>query len=116
MHAVNRCGRSPVVKGVPVQTSTASRVDYLRTGEAEALQLEILQAHEGMKACFREMELVLALPELDASALTSVRLKLASIRLTRGPLITRVADVLAGKVTDEEHERLEQLRTSHQRL
>jgi len=62
------------------------------------------------------MEDVLAKPAFDAHALTSVRLKLAGLRLTRGPLIMRVAQALAGKVTEKEAETLVELRLSHQRL
>lgn len=92
------------------------RVDYLRLSEADALQREIEQAHQSLQSCFREMEQVLARPSFDAGALTSIRLKLAGIRLTRGPLITRVGDVLAGNVSREEEAMLEDLRSSHQRL
>lgn len=90
--------------------------DHLRPGEADALQLEIRQAHESMQSCFREMDKILASPDLDATALTSVRLKLAGIRLTRGPLISRLANILSGKVTAEEQAMLDDLRASHQRL
>jgi hypothetical protein len=62
------------------------------------------------------MEQVLARPEFDATALTSVRLKLAGLRLTRGPLIMKVAMALAGKVTAQEAAVLAELRTSHQEL
>ena len=62
------------------------------------------------------MEAVLAKPAFDASALTSVRLKLAGLRLTRGPLIMRVAQALVGKVTEKEAETLAELQLSHQRL
>jgi len=99
-----------------VQIAAVKRVDDLQSPEVSALQREISQAHDLMHCCFREMEKILAMPELDASALTSVRLKLAGIRLTRGPLITRVADALANKVTEDEQAMLEELRFSHQRL
>ena len=96
---------------------TAVNHDYsLRSNEVAALQQEIRHAHDSLQSCFREMETVLARPSFDASALTSVRLKLASLRLTRGPLIMRVAQALAGKVTREEAEMLAQLRVSHQQL
>ncbi len=94
----------------------AKQVNSLRSSEASSLLREIEQAHQSMQSCFREMEQVLARPTFDAGALTSVRLKLAGIRLTRGPLITRVADVLAGNVTQQEDAMLEELRSSHQRL
>jgi len=92
------------------------RVENLRSREANTLQREIEQAHESLRSCFREMEQVLARPKLDAGALTSVRLKLAGLRLTRGPLITRVGDALSGSVTTEEEVLLEELKASHQRL
>lgn len=92
------------------------RVENLRSREANTLQREIEQAHESLRSCFREMEQVLARPKLDAGALTSVRLKLAGLRLTRGPLITRVGDALSGSVTTEEAVMLEDLKASHQRL
>ena len=92
------------------------RVENLRSREAKTLQREIEQAHESLRSCFREMEQVLARPRLDAGALTSVRLKLAGLRLTRGPLITRVGDALSGSVTTEEEVLLEDLKASHQRL
>ena len=62
------------------------------------------------------MDQILSKREFDAAALTSVRLKLAGIRLTRGPLISKVADFLAGKVTVQEQAMLAELRGSHQRL
>jgi len=92
------------------------RVESLRSREANTLQREIEQAHESLRSCFREMDQVLARPKLDAGALTSVRLKLAGLRLTRGPLITRVGDALSGSVTTEEEVMLEDLKASHQRL
>lgn len=92
------------------------RVESLRSREANTLQREIEQAHESLRSCFREMDQVLARPKLDAGALTSVRLKLAGLRLTRGPLITRVGDALSGSVTTEEEVLLEDLKASHQRL
>ena len=83
-----------------MQHSVVKKSESLRACEANALQHEIREAHGAMQSCFREMERVLASSSFDAGALTSVRLKLASIRLTRGPLIMRVAEVLAGNVTD----------------
>ena len=104
------------MKALLVPSIAAKRVTSLRSSEANALLGEIEQTHETLRTCFREMEQVLAHPNLDAAALTSMRLKLAGIRLTRGPLITRVADVLAGNVTQDEQAMLEELRSSHQRL
>lgn len=91
-------------------------VNRNRANEANALLCELREAEESLETCFGELERVLDRPHLDGSALTSVRLKLAGIRLTRGPLITRVADLLAGQVTQAEEAVLEQLRASHHGL
>lgn len=99
-----------------MQHAAVNQADHLPSSEAEALQSEIRQAHESLQSCFKEMERILANAELDATALTSVRLKLAGIRLTRGPLISKVANALAGKTTAQEQAMLEELRSSHQRL
>jgi hypothetical protein len=69
-----------------------------------------------LNACLVELEEVLAQPSLDAGALTSVRLKLAGIRLTRGPLIARISDFLASHVSQAEQAALDDLRNSHQRI
>ncbi|MEA3058096.1 MAG: hypothetical protein QOF34_911 [Sphingomonadales bacterium] len=104
------------VKGVPVPSVALNRASYLQAGQVSSLQFEIHQAHESLQTCFLEMEQILARPNLDAGALTSVRLKLAGLRLTRGPLIIRVAQALAGKIMPDEAAMLEELRCSHQRL
>ncbi|HJU77040.1 MAG TPA: hypothetical protein VJ597_03820 [Sphingomicrobium sp.] len=93
-----------------------NHTDSAPAGDAASLESEICEAHASLQSCFREMEEVLARPEFDATALTSVRLKLAGLRLTRGPLITKVAMALVGKVTEQEAAVLEELRTSHQEL
>jgi hypothetical protein len=99
-----------------VQHAATQRVDDRAAGEAKAVLQELRQAAESLQRCFDELELVLSKPALDAGALTSVRLKLAGIRLTRGPLITRISDLLAGRVSPDEQAMLEQLRTSHHSL
>jgi hypothetical protein len=105
-----------VLIGVPVPNAAAKRVDRLHLAEAKAVLAELRQAQQSLQACFGELENVLAKPVPDAGALTSVRLKLAGIRLTRGPLIARVSDLLSGRVTPAEQATLEQLRSSHHRL
>lgn len=96
--------------------AAACRVDRPPIAEAKAVLAELRQAQQSLQACFAELEKVLTRPVPDAGALTSVRLKLAGIRLTRGPLITRVSDLLSGRVTPAEEATLEQLRLSHHRL
>jgi len=96
-----------------------STVKKLADGQFDlgsVLLSEIDEATTTLNACLAELEDVLARPEFETSALTSVRLRLAGIRLTRGPLITRMADFLAGRVTEAEQAALDDLRTSHQRI
>lgn len=99
-----------------MQDAGAKRVDHLRTSGADALLLELRQAHASTQSCFREMDQILAKREFDATGLTSVRLKLAGIRLSRGPLINKVVEFLSGKVTPQEEAMLTEFRSSHQRL
>jgi hypothetical protein len=84
--------------------------------EANALSRDLREAHQSLQACFDELEKILALPALDPGALTSVRLKLAGFRLTRGPLIARVSDLLSGSLSATEEAMLEQLHASHYAL
>lgn len=77
---------------------------------------ELREAHESLEACFRELDAVLDQPAFDAGALVSVRLRLAGLRLTRGPLITKLSDFLVGNVGPAEEGMLAELRASHVRL
>ena len=70
--------------------------------EAHAHLREIREVHEALQVCFSDLEKVLSARALNPGALTSVRLKLAGIRLSRGPLITRIATLLQGNVTEAE--------------
>lgn len=99
-----------------MQSPAANQTDCPQSSGALSLERDIREAHETLRACFREMEEVLARPDFDPTALTTVRLKLAGVRLTRGPLIARVAAALAAKVTNEEAAVLAELRSSHQSL
>lgn len=90
--------------------------DHAQMREANALLRDMREAHQSLQACFDELEKVLARPALDQGALTSVRLKLAGFRLTRGPLITRVSDLLAGSLSATEEAMMEELHASHYRL
>lgn len=97
-------------------TAAARRIDRPPLTEAKALLSELRQAHQSLQSCFGELDKILARPILDAGALTSVRLKLAGIRLTRGPLIAKVSELLSTRVNAAEAATLEQLRSSHHRL
>lgn len=99
-----------------MSSALAKKVEESQTSAAEELQRELGDAHKLLRGCFEEMETLLAQPVLYASALTSVRLKLASLRLTRGSLVMRIGKVLAGSMTESEAMMIEQLRTSHHDL
>ena len=95
---------------------TLTKLDDRRFNLASILLREIDEATSTLNACLGELEEVLARPEFQASALTSVRLRLAGIRLTRGPLIARLSDFLAGRVSEADQAALDDLRASHQRM
>lgn len=99
-----------------MRPNASAKLDDSEFNLASALLREINEASSTLKACLAELDEVLAQPALDASALTSVRLKLAGIRLTRGPLIMRLSDFLASRVTATERAALDELRMSHQRI
>lgn len=84
--------------------------------EAETLLRELHETAESLQPCLSELEKVLSKPALDPGALTSVRLKLAGLRLTRGPLINKVSELLSGKVTDAEERILRELKALHHRI
>ena len=84
--------------------------------DAKALLRDLQEASCALRGHLEELEKILNAPVPNASALTSVRLKLAALRLTRGPLLGRVQQVLAGRVTVSEEATLEELRSSHCRL
>lgn len=94
-------------------TALSKHFDNHRAKEASALLSELRDTHDKLRSCFRELDKVLAEPTFDACALVSVRLKLAGLRMTRGPLITKLSDFLVGNVTPAEEGMLAELRSSH---
>jgi len=94
-------------------TALSRHFDHQRGKEAIALLGELRDAHDSLQACLRELDKVLAQPMFDATALVSVRLRLAGLRLTRGPLITKLSDFLVGNVSPREEGMLAELRSSH---
>ena len=94
--------------------TTLKPADSERFDPASALLRDIDEATKTLNACLAELDEVLAQSSFNAGALTSVRLRLAGIRLTRGPLITRISDFLASHVSQTERAALEDLRKSHQ--
>lgn len=96
--------------------ANAAAVKLNQSVEARALLSEVQEAHRNLQTSLSELERVISQPELNSAALTSVRLKIASMRLTRGALIKKVAELLAGRVTDSEAMLVSELRSSHSAL
>lgn len=63
-----------------------------------------------------QLQQLLDQPTPDLSRLTTVRLRLAHLRLSRGPLMDKICRCLAGKVGVSEETDLQQLRLAHQKL
>ena len=96
-----------------MRTALSKHFSGERAKDAAALLSELREAHDALTACFRELNKILAEPGFDAGALMSVRLRLAGLRLTRGPLITKLSEFLVGNVTPKEEGMLAELRSSH---
>lgn len=84
--------------------------------QGETLLVELQSAYEILFACVNELDGVLDRSVPDLARLTTVRLKLAKLRLDRGPLMAKISTFLTGKVTAAEEKLLQQLRSTHQRL
>lgn len=87
-----------------------------RLGPGPALMLELQTAHDELRRCLAELTDVLDLPEPNRARLTSVRLKIATLRLARGPLVGKIAACLDGKPNSSETELLRRLRTEHDEM
>lgn len=78
----------------------------LRTGArlapGPALMLELQTAYDELRRCIAELTDVLDLPEPNRARLTSVRLKIATLRLARGPLVGKIAACVVGKANSSE--------------
>lgn len=80
------------------------------------LRVEFDAAHRALTACTEELHQVLAQQKPDRARLTSVRLKLAQLRLVHGPLIGKIAVFIATQCTPAQTEKLTELRISHEKL
>jgi len=94
----------------PVRTTGA------RLAPGPALMLELQTAYDDLRRCIAELTDVLDLPEPNRARLTSVRLKIATLRLARGPLVGKIAACLDRKTDSSETELLRRLRTEHDEL
>lgn len=81
-----------------------------------ALLVELENAYDELRRCMKELYDVLDQQGLDRARLTSVRLKIAQIRLARGPLVGRITVCLADKVNPSEAAALQELRANHDQM
>lgn len=87
-----------------------------RLAPGPALMLELQTAYDELRRCIAELTDVLDLPEPNRARLTSVRLKIATLRLARGPLVGKIAACLDGKTNSSEAELLRRLRAEHDEM
>ena len=83
---------------------------------AAELLAEVQSAHEELLERLRELGQLLDQPHPNLPQLTTTRLKLAHLRLTRGSLVSRISKCLAGKVSPSEQATLQQMRLAHQQM
>lgn len=80
------------------------------------LLAEMEKAFEELRCYMAELAQLIDEPELNRGRLTTVRLKIAQLRLARGTIIGRITTYLADKVSGPEAELLKQLRTAHDQM
>lgn len=80
---------------------------------SESLSEEMENALGELQHCMAELEVVLTKPRLDRAKLTTLRLKIAQLRLARGPLMGKIAAHLAGNVGPSDAAFIKELRASH---
>jgi len=83
---------------------------------AVSLLLEVQNAHQELLDRLRELGEILDQPRPNLPQLTTTRLKLAHLRLSRGSLVFRISKCLAGKTSPSEAAILQQMRLAHQQM
>lgn len=83
---------------------------------AADLLAEMESAFEELRRYIDELALVIDEPELDRGRLTTLRLKIAQLRLVRGLIIARIAVYLEPRVSAAEAQLLKELRADHDRM
>lgn len=91
-------------------------VDHPQQESPAALLEDLRAAHSSLLERLSELDFILQQPVLNKAALTTLRLKLASMRLTRGSLVGRLMALLINKVTKEEADLLAELQVGHHDL
>lgn len=93
-----------------------SQIGSATEGESAALLHELDDAHSRLQGCFSELLGIFSLPSVDRSELTSCRLRIARLRLSRSLLINKITAHLAKAASAEESVLLNQIAEGHQRL
>lgn len=87
------------------------------TGSVSAQLLAELEcAYDEVKIYTGELALLLDLPQPDRTRLTTVRLKLARLRLVQGATIGRIYRHLIAKADEAEQDKLREMHSDHSRL
>ena len=83
---------------------------------AAALLLELTSAYGDLRECVIELEQLLSKPNFDRARLTSIRLRIAELRLARGHLVGKIAAYLAGKVSESQAAQLREFCENHEAM
>lgn len=94
----------------------SARVSQARVTDARALLRDWDDAVRELAGCFGELEKILARPGPEPAALTSVRLRIAGLRLSRGSLASDVSTLLSGSLSDADEAMLQDLHRSHRTM
>ena len=95
---------------------TRIEIDQSQQESASRLLVDLREAHATLLRALEELDFILQQPTLNTAALTTLRLSLASMRLTRGSLVARLMASLINKVTREEASLLMELQSGHHNL
>ena len=96
--------------------SAQSIVRESRFDPAFDLAIEFQQAYDELSQCVLELGNVLQQPQLDRPALTTVRLKIAQLRLARGSLLSKIRQCLTNRLSEPEAKLVDHLHNSHYEL
>lgn len=96
---------------------TAAR-QYLQQSltPAAALLDELQSTFADLGECLDQLQQLLDEPAPDLARLTTVRLRLARLRLMRAPLVEKISRCVAGAINPSEAAALQEMRSAHQRM
>lgn len=89
---------------------------HIRNIPAVAILDELQSTYAELGECLDQLHQLLGQPTPNLSRLTTIRLRLAHLRLTRFPLMDKISKCLAGKINASEAAALQEMRSAHQCL